>query len=461
MHLKTFLEFARSQCGIILYDYQAEIADALMRSIIIERENVYIKVARQAGKTEVLTLLLKYLMLMYREMAGVPLMVAVASPNGEQAKTDIDRIKKDIVPLCESWGIEDREFNAHTVRAYMRDVLMCEMYRFSLAPTTRNESKTLNVLAIEEMHGIDDEKRGNELDPMLVSTGGVTWGFGVGCTRQCDFKRACDGHIAGARVMVFDVDRVIADRRRRHDETGDPSHLLYERTFHAELAIKGKMNPQIRRNYYLEDTVEVGNFISRGRLLSCSFAAEMSKERLFLGIDWARVSDSTWACVVNDANKVVDWMKYPHVRYEEQIELLLRDLKERGYFDRICGVCGDSTGLGDFPMEYLQEHTSLPISEDSKVAFTLQSKNEMYTNFDDVLFRDEGDPIRFGYPASHELAEEFEGEMCALVREYRGGGELLSPHHPDTPGARDDAADATALALLAAKNPDRPQVQWL
>jgi hypothetical protein len=39
--------------------------------------------------------------------------------------------------------------------------------------------------------------------------------------------------------------------------------------------------------------------------------------------------------------------------------------------------------------------------------------------------------------------------MIALIREYKGDGENLSVHHPNTPGAKDDAPDATALALLA------------
>lgn len=40
--------------------------------------------------------------------------------------------------------------------------------------------------------------------------------------------------------------------------------------------------------------------------------------------------------------------------------------------------------------------------------------------------------------------------MTTLVREYKGDGEYLSVHHPDTPGALDDAPDATALMLMGA-----------
>ena len=31
------------------------------------------------------------------------------------------------------------------------------------------------------------------------------------------------------------------------------------------------------------------------------------------------------------------------------------------YFSSIVGVRGDTTGLGDFPMEFLQSHSGLPV----------------------------------------------------------------------------------------------------
>jgi len=40
--------------------------------------------------------------------------------------------------------------------------------------------------------------------------------------------------------------------------------------------------------------------------------------------------------------------------------------------------------------------------------------------------------------------------MTAMIREYKGDKDYLTPHHPDTPNGRDDAPDSSALALLAA-----------
>jgi hypothetical protein len=62
------------------------------------------------------------------------------------------------------------------------------------------------------------------------------------------------------------------------------------------------------------------------------------------------------------------------------------------------------------------------VGEESHVKFTLQSKNEMYLNFESAIYREPGDPLRFSYPADHELAGAFEEQMTTLVREYKGMG---------------------------------------
>lgn len=431
----------------------------LLASLIIGGFDVFVKMARQSGKTETLTLLVRFLLIFYRLILKRPLMAAFASPKGEQAKTDVDRIKKSIQQLREGWQVEDREFNSKTIRAYRFDKLFAEIFTFSLSPTTQNESKTLNLGVFEEAHNIDDVRRSDQIDPMLASTGGSAWYFGVGCTVVCDFKRGCDGDFIDGVGLVIDCDQIFLDRRKMYRQTGDPIHLAYEKKITAEIRKKGRQNPEIRRNYYVEDTVEEGNFISRERLQSCARKAGVTPPlvSLYLGVDWARSSDHTW-CAVGTETSVVDWLKVEHLPYERQVEIIKEWLyaerkdgeKAFRYIDRILAVRGDSTGgTGDAPNEMLAAATGLPMDKDSLFQFTMQSKNELYLNFELALFRDGGDPLRFSYPPDHPLAGEFEEQMVALEREYIGQGEYLSVHHPDEIGAKDDAPDATALMLMA------------
>ena len=47
-----------------------------------------------------------------------------------------------------------------------------------------------------------------------------------------------------------------------------------------------------------------------------------------------------------------------------------------------------------------------------------------------AIYRDEGDSLRFSYPADHPLAAEFDERMVRLVREYKGDGKYLSAASP-------------------------------
>ena len=102
--------------------------------------------------------------------------------------------------------------------------------------------------------------------------------------------------------------------------------------------------------------------------------------------------------------------RYPHVGYEQQIEMILADLKRSfvwtkmedekeveetfTLFERITTVRGDSTGIGDFPMEFIRDHSGLPMSDESQVQFTMLTNNEMFTTLDAAIFREPGDPLR-------------------------------------------------------------------
>lgn len=91
--------------------------------------------------------------------------------------------------------------------------------------------------------------------------------------RICDFKKRSGAELANCVRVVVTVDEVIAGRRRKFDETGDTKHVEYKSAFEREMPRKGRENPQIRRNYYLDDAVEEGNLF----LASDSCPAEVGR----------------------------------------------------------------------------------------------------------------------------------------------------------------------------------------
>jgi hypothetical protein len=80
---------------------------------------------------------------------------------------------------------------------------------------------------------------------------------------------------------------------KQNDVDGRVGLAVRDRHSDAQGGGNGRYVREDRRNYYLEDTVEEGNFISRERLLSCARRGDIivSFDRLFLGLDWGRVSE--------------------------------------------------------------------------------------------------------------------------------------------------------------------------
>lgn len=75
---------------LCLYDYQVRVAKAcLSSSLLVAPTDVFIKIARQSGKTATLTLLIRFLIIFYVLLTGQPIMAGFASPKGEQAKTRV------------------------------------------------------------------------------------------------------------------------------------------------------------------------------------------------------------------------------------------------------------------------------------------------------------------------------------------------------------------------------------
>jgi hypothetical protein len=67
--LKAFLLFCRPNLGLDLYEYQLRIARECLSSLFVEPQD---QLARQSGKTETITLLLRFLLIFFKLLTGDP-----------------------------------------------------------------------------------------------------------------------------------------------------------------------------------------------------------------------------------------------------------------------------------------------------------------------------------------------------------------------------------------------------
>jgi len=74
--------------------------------------------------------------------------------------------------------------------------------------------------------------------------------------------------------------------------------------------------------------------------------------------------------------------------------------------------------------------------DESFFVFTLQSKDTLYLNLQEAIFRPAGDPLRFSYPADHPLAPEFEDQMTKLLRSTRATENTSPSTTPTSPAQR-------------------------
>lgn len=164
----------------------------------------------------------------------------------------------------------------------------------------------------------------------------------------------------------------------------------------------------------------------------------------FGGLDIGRTADITALAVVK---RDVDGVFHEQHVYEckrTSIEDLDRIVTEAFRDFRLTRLCVDSTGLGAFPAEAMQNRFGIHRVE--PVVFTLQSKDVLATTLYQVIAEQR---IRLA-----RANVDLQSDIAAIRRIVRSSG-AVSYEAPHTDKGHADRAWALALALHAGSGPDR------
>lgn len=112
--------------------------------------------------------------------------------------------------------------------------------------------------------------------------------------------------------------------------------------------------------------------------------------------------------------------------------MIQRDLTAKGYLSKIVGVHGDDTGSGG-AMETRQMNSGLSVGRDSFVKFTMHVNEQLFTNFEQALFKEPGQEGRFSYRAIIPLRQNSRNRGTVLIHAYIGADEYLSASAPEVP----------------------------
>lgn len=463
--MAIFLSHLKKVHNLTLYDYQKDIAwrifDALLQNMRLtlnateedikklKRVEIPIEISRQAGKTTDIVAIINYILIFFTQMFHKELQTGIFAPQREQSKTDFDRLKlmlsKDTTFTVINHEAEVRakeESNSKTL--VLPNGSSC--YVFPVSKTSKPESKTLDLIIVEEAQDVDDTIVKEQIWPMGASTNAPIIYIGTAGTRLCHFRRL--GMKPGAiKKYFYDI---VADRRKVYEETGDVKHLIYEQNVKQLIEEYGLESDEVQRPFFGKWLIGTGQFTvmeeldalvaDRGR------THQEKKSDCYAGLDTAKHPDSTVVTILRDnheTNKreLINWMELRGDNYKSQFEIIVEFLKRYN----IKGIAIDSTGQGDFmpdmfesETEWRDEHSGL-----YRVKFSAVSKDNMYKNLKVVI----KESLTTLPKLDTKEAEKFRQQMLDLQQEYKG--QLLSVHHPDSPDAHDDYPDSWALAEWA------------
>lgn len=473
--------FVKKKLGInYIYDYQTALSNEIICALLMRTgEEIPIEISRQAGKTEAIVWTVCFLMTFSKSLSkrfwGYEALfrIVIFAPQKEQVKTDFDRLKFYFRKLGrEGWKsiVDESESNQTTLQ--LKSGAFC--YVFPLRPTSSPESKSADLLIFEEAHKIIDSEKNNKASPMGASTNAPEISIGVAWYQKNYFKKLID---AKPKHLRFPAKKVILSRLKAFNETGDESHLFYERHYKKKVLLQGESDPSIRTQYDLEWIMEAGQFMLasdwtamtkpyfyladggvktkyRTQLLDSDLKSEC-----YAGIDTAKHPDST-VVVILRWNPVTRWkeliatLELMGTNYSDQFTIIsgwdtvAGKPTGKGMFDyfNVVGVAIDSTGQGSFMPDYFKTHTKFQDEKSGlfEVKFSMAGKDMIYTNLMQVITN-----RLTAIPSDDTLdLKKLKKQMLDLNKEYKG--QFLSVHHPE--GSEngetyhDDYSDAWALA---------------
>lgn len=407
-------------------------------------QDIAIEYTRQSGKTTSIVHTVEDIMIFLTRLYGRPISIGIFAPQKEQAKTDFDRLKSALERTRKDLIVVDHDANRKAKEESNSRTLVLgngsSCYIFPISSASKPESKTLDLIIIEESQDADDKIVKEQILPMGASTNAPVIWIGTAGTRLCNFYWLIDK----GKAMVMRWREIVADRRRMYDLTADPRHLIYERFVKGQIDKYGENSDEVRRPYNNEWLLEAGMYITTPELTACrviqAFDHGNMDEDHYFGLDTAKVTDQTVLKIGRLIDKRLTMtysLELRGLNYVDQFNVIKEVL---GHFKIASGAI-DSTGQGDFMPDMFERETGYQIY---RMKFSLQTKDQMYKTLYQKMVNDQ-----FGYYAQpgSKSTDELEHEFLNLVKDYQG--QYMRVHHSDAKDAHDDHPDAIALMNYA------------
>lgn len=485
------------------YPYQKEFAYAIIRDILANLGNSITGLfSRQSGKSETVANVAAGMMVLLPKLAALKdedrrfiypqlrgyisgYKVGIFAPSNLQATTTYARLRDRLTSMHAAVFLEGEEFatrehpNTHkwSLKPFLansREFLQLPNGSLCLQMTADKnaniESKTYDLILLDESQDLDSFVVGKSIMPMGASTNATTVATGTPGTTKGYFYNMIEVNKREQNLSKTTAERRLQPRLHfAYDyKTVEKYNPKYAKYVIKEKKKIGEDSDEFQQAYNLKWLLERGMAVPESlfdelTVKSLNITTSDRTSEFVAGLDWGKSQDSTVLTVgrplwdqVDESGKcpveVVYWWEKLGDNYEEIFAELKQELSKFNIKTIACDATGTGEPLVDRLIWELPTITVLPVK------FTAQSKDHLYKWF--LLMLQERKCHWPGHARvrTRKYWKKFKDEMLNLVKEYKN--QYLSCHAPeDQKNAHDDFPDSLALMLWCINEDSMPFIQ--
>ena len=405
------VEFGKILTGLSLYKYQEEAVYAIIYSVITFSGDVKTMLfSRQSGKSEAMAFVIDTLCVLLPALGKIipdleqfktGFRVGLFAPQSDQVQTTYSRAMTRINSANAEMVLSDPDIDV-----YLQSSARLELSNGSYlagqvaSKQSKIESKTYDMVIVEEAQDVDDLIVSKSIEPMLSSTAGTLIKVGTtGMTKnhfwyEIQHNRQIDRKIIDPRIrnhFEYDYKRIIRDRRIQYDIDHKRFHLNYEADILRKKARWGEDSQSFKLAYALIWDLESGMLLTDKEYIGIinkklGYQYPANNDYVVAGLDIGKSPAETVLTIARvfhsedqfdkPYKQILAWAALGGMDYETQHHVIMDYIVE---FNISC-IFADYTGVGKAVVDRLM-YACGEYVDITPYTFTSQSKSDMWFNF--------------------------------------------------------------------------------
>ena len=470
------MDFGKVLTGIPLYSYQEEIAYRIIYSVItFEGSVLTVLLSRQSGKSETMAFVIDTLTVLLPALAKIipdleqfsnGFRVGLFAPQSDQVVTTYSRAMTRLTSANAEMVLSDPDLLVSLESEVRLNLSNGSFLAGQVASKqSKIESKTYDLIIIEEAQDTDDFLVTKSIEPMLTATGGTLVKVGTtGVTKnhfwyEIQANRNHDRKIPDKRLrnhFEYAYKEIISARRHQFEIDHKKFHLNYEADILRKKERWGEDSQAFKLAYALVWDLESGMLISDkefNTLLNrkLGFQEPSTGDYVVAGLDIGKAPAETVLTIAKvwytddpfekPYKQILAWVCLGGLDYEAQHHEILNYIVEYN----ISTIFADYTGVGKPVVDRLVYACGEYVNIEP-YTFTAQSKSDMWYNFtSDIQTRRLIVPANRVVRSTSEF-QKFEEQMKNCQKYFNGAYMVCEKSE----GYFDDMVDSCAFMCLAA-----------